>query len=281
MRIGAVIGTFGMANVATQIVSEVQRAERDGLDTAWLTQGPVFDAMAVLTAAAAATDRIGLGTAVVPIQLRHAVHMAAGANTVQLASGGRFTLGIGLSHKPYVEGSLGLAFDKPVGVMRSYLDTLIPALDGNVPVMLAALGPQMLKLCGERTNGTITWLTGARTVRNHIVPRLREVSAHAQVLVALPICVTDDVAGARAQADERLAYTAQMPSYRAMMQREGISAPHELALIGGEARVRAALDDLADAGANEFLAIELTFPGEPGERTRALLADYAKAGGRA
>lgn len=270
MKIGAVIGMFGMTNPVDGILTAAARIEADGLDSAWITQGGI-DALSVLAMAGKVTTRIELGVAVVPIQLRHPLAMASGANTAALATGGRFTLGIGLSHKPYVEGTLGVPFERPVAQLERYLDALIPALDERVPLVLAALGPRMLRLCGERSAGTVTWLTGRRTVRDHIAPTLRAIAPGARIAVALPICVTADVEGARNKADERLAYTAQMPSYRAMMAREGVETPADLALIGDEATVQTGLDELAAAGATDFLAIELVFAGEDGARTRDLL----------
>lgn len=294
MRIASVVNTFGMADPLAGTVAEVERIEADGLHGAWVTQGTGLDAIAALALAGARTGRVELGVAVVPIQTRHPLSLAQAARTVQLASGDRFTLGIGLSHKPFVEGVLRVPFDRPVGQMAEYLDVLLPGLAGEPPValpgasappvVLAALGPQMLGLAARRTAGTVTWLTGRRTLREHVVPTIRRAAEAAgapapRVLAALPICVTDDVEGAHRKTDERLAYTAQMPSYRAMMDRERIDAPHELALAGDEAAVGAMLDDLADAGVDDFVAIELVFPGEDGARTRALLADRARRAG--
>jgi 5,10-methylenetetrahydromethanopterin reductase len=289
MRISTVIGTFGMADPVAGVVAEAARAEADGLDGAWLTQGMGIDAQVTLALAAAATSRLALGVAVVPIQTRHALAMAQQAATVQLASGGRFTLGVGVSHKPVVEGVLGLPFIRPVEEMERYLDVLVPALAGEgaavsappCPVLLAALGPRMLDLAGRRADGTVTWLTGRRTVRSHIAPTLRSAAERAgrprpQVVVALPVCVTDDVDGARARADDRLQYTLAMPSYRAMLDREGAVGAGDISLVGDEAEVGSLLDDLQDAGVDELLALELSFPGEDGARTRALLAARAE-----
>lgn len=289
MRISTVIGTFGMADPVAGVVADAVRAEADGLDGAWLTQGMGIDAHVTLALAAAATSTLALGVAVVPIQTRHPLAMAQQAATVQLASGGRFTLGIGVSHKPVVEGVLGLPFTRPVEAMERYLDAMLPALGGEgvsvpapaCPVLLAALGPRMLDLAGRRADGTVTWLTGRRTVRTHIGPTLRAAAERAgrprpQVAVALPVCVTDDVDGARARADDRLQYTLSMPSYRAMLDREGAVGAGDISLVGDEAAVGSLLDDLQDAGVDELLALELTFPGEDGTRTRALLAARAE-----
>ena len=118
--------------------------------------------------------------------------MAQQALTVQLASGGRFTLGIGLSHQIVIENMLGYSFDRPLRHMREYLSVLMPLLthgkadfDGETisahaavdvadrppcPVIVAALGPKMLELAGSVTDGTATWMTGPATLESHTVP---------------------------------------------------------------------------------------------------------------
>jgi 5,10-methylenetetrahydromethanopterin reductase len=291
MRLGAVVNTFGMVDPLAGTVAAILQAERDGLDSVWVTQSTGLDGLTALALGASVTTRIELGVAVVPIQTKHPMALAQQARTVQLASGSRFTLGIGLSHRPFVEDVLGLSFDRPVGQLQTYLDVLLPGLAGAPPVavpaaatpplLLAALGPQMLGVAARRAQGTVTWLTGPRTIREHVVPTIRAAALAAgapspRVVCALPICVTEDSAGARTKTDERLAYTATLPSYRAMMDREGVASPHELAIVGDEEMVAAALDDLAAAGVNDFLALELVFPGESGARTRALLSDRAR-----
>jgi 5,10-methylenetetrahydromethanopterin reductase len=286
MRIGTVVNTFGLLDPLAGTVAEIVRAEADGLASVWVTQSTGLDSLTALALSGSVTSRIELGVAVVPIQTRHPMALAQQARTVQLATGNRFTLGIGLSHRPFVEGVLGLPFVKPVGQLQRYLDVLVPGLAGEPPVtvpgvrspslLVAALGPQMVTVAARRTQGTVTWLTGPRTLRDHVVPTIRGAAVAAgapspRVVCVLPICVTDDTAGAFSKADERLAYTAQMPSYRAMMDREGIETPHELAIVGDEARVNAELDALAESGVDDFVAMELVFPGESGDRTRALL----------
>lgn len=290
MRTGIVISTFGMADPLAGIVAAAARAEADGLSSAWVTQGTGVDALTALALAGAATHRIELGVAVVPVQTRHPISLAQAARTTQLATSGRVTLGVGLSHRPFVEGVLGLPFERPVAQLDGYLDVLLPALEGaepvNVPgvaappVLLAALGPRMLQLAAQRTTGTVTWLTGRRTMRDHIVPTIRAAAEDAgrprpRVLCAIPVCVTDDRAGGAARADERLAYTARMPSYRSMMAREGITSPGEMALIGDEHEVGALLDELEAAGVDDVLAIELAVSPDDARRTRDLIAARA------
>lgn len=286
MRIGVVVGTYGMADPVAGVLAEVAQADADGLDSAWLTQGLGIDALVVLAQAGSRTTSIDLGVAVVPYQLHHPLALAQTARTAQLSTQGRLTLGVGVSHRPTVETVFRRSFAAPVSELAQYLDTLVPALAGRggidvpapapVPLLLAALGPRMLQLAGSRAGGTVTWLTGVRTLRDHVVPTLAAAALDAgrpapRVAAALPIAVTDDTAGARARADDRLGYTARMPSYRAMLEREGVDCPADIALIGDEAHVGARLDELAAAGVTDFLALELRFAGEDGARTRRLL----------
>ena len=118
-------------------------------------------------------------------------------------------------------------------------------------VYIAALGPQLLKIAGRRTAGTCTWMTGPKTLAGHVSPTLRQAAADAgrpedavRVVAALPVSVTDDVDGARKQAAEQFAMYGVLPSYRAMLDREGYAGPEDAAIIGDEATVRDRLAEL-------------------------------------
>jgi alkanesulfonate monooxygenase SsuD/methylene tetrahydromethanopterin reductase-like flavin-dependent oxidoreductase (luciferase family) len=150
-----------------------------------------------------------------------------------------------------------------------------------VPVQVAALGPQMLKLAGARTAGTITWMTGARTIAEHTAPTLRAAAAEAGnpepfVTAGVPVCVTDDVEEARARAAQVYAVYGQLPSYRAMLDREGLEGPEDLAVIGDEASVRARLEAFAAAGVTDLAASEFGTTADERHRTRALLRDLLR-----
>jgi len=228
------------------------------------------------------------------------MHLAQQALTVSAASGGRFTLGVGMSHAAVTEGMWGIPWDKPVRRLNEYLDGLLPLLAGervDAPgetvttrgalairgatrpdVYVAALGPQMLRLAGRRTAGTCTWMTGPKTLAEHVGPALRQAAADAgrpedavRVVAALPMAVTDDVDAARAQAAEQFAGYGTLPSYRAMLDREGYAGPADAAIIGDEATVRDRLAELQSAGVDEFVAATFHSSPEIRDRTRALL----------
>jgi F420-dependent oxidoreductase-like protein len=253
-----------------------------------------FDAVTVCAIAGREVPGIELGTAVVPTFPRHPTTLAMQAVTASLASAGRFTLGIGLSHQMVIEGMLGLSFEKPARHMREYLEVLLPLLregkvdhDGDVyavhapvdamgapapQVLVAALGPAMLKVTGELADGTITWMTGPRTLADHIVPSITKAAGgrEVRVVAALRTCVTDDPQGARDRTGEAVAFYGMLPSYRAMLDREGAAEPKDVSIIGDEEQVAATVRGLADIGVTDFVAVPAGTPAELA-RTRTLL----------
>jgi 5,10-methylenetetrahydromethanopterin reductase len=278
-------------------VEDARIAAADGFSSYILPQVFGFDAIGVLTVIAGAVPNIKLGTGVVPTYTRHPLTMAQQALTLQAASGGRFMLGIGLSHKPVVEGMYGLSFEKPVRHMREYLSVLMPLLhDGKAsfhgetinselsvdveprlppPVYVAALGEQMLKLAGTLADGTATWLTGPATIGGHIVPTITAAAEKAgrpapQILASLPISVTDDPDAARERTAKDFQLYGYLPSYRAMLDREGAEGPADVAIVGDEQTVEKQVRALADAGVTEFGAAMFGSRDERA-RTHALL----------
>ena len=223
---------------------------------------------------------IRLGTAVVPTYPRHPMMLAQQALTVNQMATGRLDLGIGLSHQPVVEGMWGISFDKPVGHMKDYL-TILGALlhEGQIshggehltsrggigvkaeapPVLVAALGEMMLKVTGRLADGTITWMTGPVTVGEHTVPVINDAAEAAgrsqpQVVAAVPVCITDDVDRATEMAKAAFGFYGDLPSYRAMLDREGLENSWDIAHIGSFDQVAAGLKTYEDAGATTVVA---------------------------
>ena len=201
---------------------------------------------------------------------------------------------------------LGLSFAKPYSHMKEYLAVLGPLVrDGRVdfagsefrvnanvsvpgakpcPILVAALAPKMLALAGRETDGTITWMTGPKTIREHTVPRICEAAAAAgrptpRVVVGLPIAVTKEVDAARASASRSFQIYGMLPSYRAMLDREGVEGPANVAIVGDESAVGEAIGRLREAGATDLLAIPFAVEGDGGAvgRTRALLQRLARS----
>jgi 5,10-methylenetetrahydromethanopterin reductase len=297
MRIGTSQDEPAGPDALARLRDQLQSAADDGFASAWMSNIFGLDALTALAVAGSQVPGIELGTAVVPTYPRHPAVLAQQALTAATALGGRLTLGIGLSHKIVIEDMYGYSFGRPARHMREYLSVLLPLLDGQpasfdgetlhghiglttprpgrVPVLLAALGPQMLRLAGERADGTVLWMTGPATIRDYIVPAISKAAEAAgrprpRVVCLLPVCVTDDPDGARARANRVFAIYGQLPSYRAMLDKEGAGQPGDIVLAGDEDAVAAQIAALDEAGVTDFVAAQYA-RGADAERTRALL----------
>jgi F420-dependent oxidoreductase-like protein len=299
------IGIFGSQNDSTVdgVVAEVKRAEADGFASFWQSQIFGLDALNVLSVVSREVPRIELGTSVIPTYPRHPMMLAQQALTTNQASGGRLCLGIGLSHQVVIEGMLNMSFDKPVRHMKEYLSILMPLIHDrkvsfagetltthaeltinkaqSCDVVVAALGPQMLKLAAAMTQGTLTWCTGPETLRTLTVPTINAAAEefgkpNPRVIAALPVCVTKDVAGAHARAAQVFAVYGQLPSYRAMLDHEGAAGPADVAIIGSASEVFDKVAALQEIGVTDFGGVE--FGGTPDELhdTREMLKSLLK-----
>ncbi len=297
MRYGVFSGSINDGTV-DDVVAEARQAEAEGFDSYWASQIFGNDALTALAVVAHEVPRIELGTSVVPTYPRHPMMLAQQAMTVNAVSGGRLCLGIGLSHQIVIESMMGMSFDKPVRHLREYLGVLGPltrgepvrfagetyrvnaavAVNGSTPfpIVVAALGPQMLKATAELADGTLTWCTGPQTLADHIVPTINAAADAAgrpapRVIAALPVCVTADVTGALERAAKVFEVYGQLPSYRAMLDREGAAGAADIAIVGSAAEVTDRIGALADLGVTDFAAVE--FGGDPDEvaATRAAL----------
>lgn len=304
MRIGIQLGG-GRGGTLDGLLNEAKRAEAAGFASAWLSHIFSFDALTVVALAGRETVRIELGTAVVPTYPRHPVALAQQALTVQAATGNRLALGIGLSHKIVIEDMFGLDYSRPIPHMREYLLALGGLLSGEPtrfqgelyrvaaqftvpgatkpPLLVAALGPAMLRLAGRLADGTVTWMGGLAYLRDVAVPTIRQAAAQAgrpapRIVAGLPVCVTDDPAAARAAAEKVFQMYGQLPSYRATLDRGGAAGPGDVALVGGEQEVEAQLRALAAAGVTDFSAAPFRTPGGSIEPTYELLAAVARRG---
>ena len=219
-----------------------------------------------------------------------------------LSRSGRFTLGIGLSHKVVIEGMYGLSFDKPARHMREYLSVLNPLLSDRkvdftgetlvgrgqlqigavepVSVIIAAMAPAMLRLAGSVADGTILWMTGPKTTGGQVRSTLAEAADKAgrptpRIAAGLPMCLTSDVAAARERAAREYVVYGQLPSYRAMLDAEGLAGPADLAAIGNEAALRAAVEQMREAGVSDFACAPFG-TAEEQAATRAFVGSLAR-----
>jgi F420-dependent oxidoreductase-like protein len=305
MRIGIHAAVTGRGdNAIDELLASARTASEAGLDL-WVPQLFDVDTLTALAVVAREIPGLHVGTGVVPTYTRHPLVMASQALTVQAATGGRLTLGIGLSHQVVIEGVYGVSFAKPVRHMREYLEILMPVLhEGEVkfegeeltartmgpmkvrgaaapPVVVAALGTQMLRVTGRLADGTSLWMVGPKTVADHIVPTITKAAEAAgrpgpRVIVGLPVSVTADVEGAREKATATFGFYNNLPSYRAMLDREGAGGPADVAVVGDEESVAAQLRHLGDIGATDLM-LPVFGSAEDRERTINLLGQLAQS----
>ncbi len=307
MKIGIGIGVTGSEGLP-EVIRQIQRAEENGFDAAWLPNIFGLDAVTTLALAGRETSRIELGTFVVPTYPRHPMALAQQALTASAAASGRFTLGIGLSHRIVIEGMFGLDYSKPVRHMREYLSVLVPLLDGKpvqfhgeeyrvqgqvtvpgagrVPVIVAALGPQMLKVAGRLAHGTATWMGGPVYLRDMAIPAIRAAAAEAgrpapRIVAGFPVAVTRNASAARASAASVFAVYGTLPSYRAVLDAEGAAGPADVAIVGTEDEVAEQLRSLAAAGVTDLNASPFPVEGDSAAigRTFEFLAAFRHTAG--
>lgn len=295
---GMRLGIFLAPSTIDSYVKDCQAVADAGFDSVWSPQIFGLETLAAIAVAGTTVKNITFGTAVVPTYPRHPMTMAQLALTAQAATGGRLVLGIGLSHQVVIEGMYGMSFDKPAIHMREYLSILGPLINDRrvsyegstltfkgavsapgvdpCPVLIAALAPAMLRLAGSMADGTILWMTGPKTIGEHIIPAMHAAATDAgratpQTVVGLPVCLTTDVDGAKARASKEFAIYGQLPSYRAVLDREGAAGPADIAMIGDEKAIAAHVQRVADSGATELCA-SIFGSDEERERTRSFLA---------
>lgn len=312
MRVGVMIGPErgGGRRKLTRMIDDVAWAENAGLDTAWIPQIPSdFDALIAVAQLGATTTRIELGTAVVPLQAQHPIALARQALSAQAACEGRLALGIGPSHHWIIEDMLGLPYERPAAYTRDYLDVLDAALNGPgpidvenasftvhnpldlgpvapLPVLIAALGPVMLKLAGERADGTILWMADERAVAEHVVPRITKAAEAAgrptpRVVAGIPVCLClpAEVDAAKERASRILGEAEISPNYQRLLDYGDAKDIGDLCAAGDEAAIQARLKRFADAGVTD-LSVRLLPLGETRDeliaskqRTRDLIAN--------
>ncbi|MEU3644137.1 TIGR03564 family F420-dependent LLM class oxidoreductase [Lentzea sp. NPDC034063] len=300
MKIGLAVGDVRGPATLDAIVGQVRTAADAGFATAWASQALGWDALTAIAIAGAAVPGIAVGTAVVPVPQRHPMMLAGQALTAQAATKSHLTLGIGAGVAAMVSGMFGLPTDRPVQRMRDYLTVLGPLLRGESvehrgetltavgavtvsgevrapSVIVAAMGPRMVRLAGELADGAVTWMTGPKALGEHIVPTITKAagSRAPRVIAGLPVCVTNTADDVRARIAEQFALAAQVPEYRATLDREGAAGPQDVAIVGTETQVTQALSRLREAGVTEFMAAPYGTADEQ-NRTTGLLADFVR-----
>jgi 5,10-methylenetetrahydromethanopterin reductase len=285
MRIGLMIGP-DKGHYDTKIARMLEAAtaaEREGFTSIWVPQIPSdFDALTAITLMAGVTDRVELGTAVLPIQTRHPVAMAQQVLSTQAVCNGRLTLGLGPSHHWIVEDMLGLSYDKPAPQVRDYVEVLNVALSGPgpfdvenerfrihnpiditdvspTPILLAALAPVMLRIAGEHADGTILWMADERAIGEHVVPRITKAAADAgrpepRVVAGVPVCLClpSEVEAAQERANRVLGHSQYSPNYQRLLEHGDAMDVGDLLAGGDETSIVERLKRFGDAGVTDL-----------------------------
>jgi F420-dependent oxidoreductase-like protein len=287
LRIGVMIGPERgrYRTKVDRLLTDGRWAEEAGLASAWIPQIPdEFDALTAAALVGSETVRIEVGTAVVPVQPRHPVALAQQALSVQAVCGGRLALGLGVSHHWIIDEMLGLPYERPAAVMRSYLDVLDPALRGPgpvdvendmfrvhnplditdlapTPVLIAALGPVMLRLAGERTDGTLLWMADERAVGSHVTPIITRAAEAAgrpapRIVAGIPICLCldDEIDAAVARTNRILAEAEVSPNYQRLLELGDARSVGDILAAGTESTIEKRLHAFSDAGVTDVSA---------------------------
>ena len=258
-----------------ELRDQARWAEGAGFDSLWVSQifglDPIVALAAIGSEFPAFTE---LGTSVVPLTGRHPMSLAPAALTAQAATGGRFTLGIGPSHKMVAEGFFGESFARPFTRTKEFVESLnalfetgSTSVDGEelfssgwltidappVPILLAALGPKMLELAGTSTAGTTLGSCGPKTIATHIKPRIDRAAASAgrpapRIMALVSVGITDQPDQRREEGRKRSELYAALPSYRAMLDIEGVASPADLNLFGDKHTITEGLERYVAAG---------------------------------
>ncbi|MET8209916.1 TIGR03564 family F420-dependent LLM class oxidoreductase [Streptomyces sp. NPDC005373] len=294
MRIGVMTGPErgDSARKAARMLDDVRWAEEAGFDSVWVPQVPTdFDALTAIALMGTVTSRIELGTAVVPVHAQHPIALARQALSAHAAAQGRLALGVGASHHWIVRDMLGLPYEKPAGYTRDYLDVLNSAFQGessvdvendtfnvhnplglapvaSLPVLVAALGPVMLRIAGERADGTILWMADERSVADHVVPRITKAAQEAgrpapRIVAGIPVCLCrpSEIDIARERANRILGEAEISPNYQRLLEYGDARDVGDLCAAGDEAAIAARFKRFAEAGVTD-LSVRLLPIGE-------------------
>lgn len=315
MRLGVMIGAErgDMARKVAKLIADIEWADEAGLDTAWMPQVPDdFDLLTMVALMASHSTRIELGTAVVPLQAQHPIALARQALSVNAISGGRLALGVGPSHHWIIRDMLGLPYDKPAAYTRDYLEVLNAALSGpgpvdvendtftvhnptalgaepKMPVLVAALGPVMLRIAGEHADGTSLWMADEKAIAEHIAPRINKAAADAgkpapRIVAGIPVtlCANSEIEAAKERANRILAEAETSPNYQRLLDRGSARDVGDLCAAGDEESILKRFKQFADAGVTDLSVRQLPIGANRDEliaskrRTREVIAALAE-----
>ena len=301
MRLGLMIGSDKERQRGDRLaglIADGRAAENAGFASFWIPQVPgYFDALTAIALLGQATERIEIGSAVIPIQTRHPITLAQQALTTQLACEGRFALGLGTSHHWIIDGQLGLPYERPAHLMRNYLEVLATAFVGPgpvdaendsyrvhspmdvaepmpMPILIAALGPTMLRIAGEQTSGTILWMADERAIGDHVAPRIISAATGAgrpapRIVAGVPValCSNAELDDARAYASAVLGHADFSPNYVRLLEHGDATDVGDTMAAGDERAVLTRLRRYRDAGVTDLAARIVPLGADPTART--------------
>ncbi|MFC9931301.1 LLM class F420-dependent oxidoreductase [Streptomyces sp. NPDC127190] len=296
MTVGVALNAADAPNQIDATVQLAREAAEFGLTSAWFGQTLGADSPQLAALVGREVPGLQVGTSAIPVFGRHPLLVSSQAQTAQAATHGRYHLGLALGTKLLTETSFGLPYERPIARLREFLTVLrqltetgtanfhgelltattptparVPGAESGVPLLVAAMGPQALRVSGELADGILPYLAGPRALADHIAPALHAAAEAAgrpapRVVALVPGVVTDDVDAVRARTTEKLAFYEQFPSYARAIELSGGRRAADLAVIGDEKTVEAEVRRYRDAGATEVVFSFTEIAGEADRR---------------
>ncbi|MFI6937847.1 LLM class F420-dependent oxidoreductase [Streptomyces sp. NPDC050418] len=307
MTVGVVLTSTSTVPGIDTTVELAKEAQEAGLRSAWFAQTFGYDAASLAAIVGREAPGLQVGTSAIPVFGRHPLLVSSQAQTAQAATHGRFHLGLALGTKHLTEDGFGIPYERPIARLREFLTALrplvatgsadfhgelltattplpakVPGADPPVPLLVAAMGPQALRVTGELADGTLPLLAGPRAIAEHIVPVITAAAAAAgrpapRIVAFVPGVVTADAEAVRETATEAFAFYERIPSYQRVIELSGATRAADLAVIGDEETVAAEVRRYREAGATEVVFTATGLGGEADRhRTWKLLGELAR-----
>ncbi|MCD2463117.1 MULTISPECIES: TIGR03564 family F420-dependent LLM class oxidoreductase [unclassified Streptomyces] len=309
MTLGVTLGSTSVQRTIDSTVRLAREARDAGLHSAWFGQTFAYDSPSLAAIVGREVPGLQVGTSAIPVFGRHPLLVSSQAQTAQAATGGRYHLGLALGTRHLTETGFGIPYQRPIGLLREFLTALRPLLETGsadfhgelltattpysaavpgarptVPVLVAAMGPQALRVSGELADGILPFLAGPRALAEHIVPAVTAAAAAAgrpapRIVALVPgvVTATAGVAAVREKAAEALALYERIPSYQRAIEASGAARAAEIAVIGDEETVAAEVRRYRDAGATEVVFTATELNGEDDRvRTWRLLGELSR-----
>ncbi|MFE7603050.1 LLM class F420-dependent oxidoreductase [Streptomyces sp. NPDC057494] len=312
MTLGVTLSSTSRQLPIDDTVSLAREARDAGLHSAWFGQTFAYDSPSLAAIVGREVPGLQVGTSAIPVFGRHPLLVSSQAQTAQAATGGRYHLGLALGTRHLTETGFGLPYERPIGLLREFLTALRPLLETGeadfhgelltattpysaavpgarprVPVLVAAMGPQALRVSGELADGILPFLAGPRALAEHVVPAVTAAAEAAgrpapRIVALVPGVVTADAEAVRERAAEAHALYERIPSYQRAIALSGAERAADLAVIGDEETVAAEVRRYREAGATEVVFTSTDLGGEDDRRrTWKLLGELSRQEGAA